>query len=49
MELLPMLLNGFFMKLEGKTVIIDKKRYFLNDLPTQLGILQHIINQTKTA
>ena len=36
-----------FMKLEGNTVFIDKTRYYLNDLPKLLGILQYIINQTK--
>lgn len=34
-----------FMKLENKTIYIDKDRYFLNDLPTLLGILQYIVNQ----
>lgn len=36
-----------FLKLEGNTVFIDKKRYFLNDLPTILGIMQYIIDQYK--
>jgi hypothetical protein len=36
-----------FLKLEGNTVFIDKERYFLNDLPTILGILQFIIDQYK--
>jgi hypothetical protein len=36
-----------FLKLEDNTIYIDKERYFLNDLPTILGILQHVINQYK--
>ena len=36
-----------FMKLEGNTVYIDKERYFLNELPKLLGILQFIVNQYK--
>lgn len=36
-----------FLKLEGDTVWIDKQRYFLNDLPTLLGIFQFIIDKTK--
>jgi hypothetical protein len=34
-----------FLKLEGNTVLIDKKRYYLNELPTLLGVLQFITNQ----
>ncbi len=37
-----------FLKLEGNTIYVDSERYFLNDLPTILGILQYIINQYKT-
>ncbi len=36
-----------FLKLEGNTVYIDQERYFLNELPKLLGILQFIINQYK--
>jgi hypothetical protein len=36
-----------FLKLEGNTVFIDKERYFLNELPKLLGILQFIIDQYK--
>ncbi len=36
-----------FLKLEGNTVYIDKERYFLNELPKLLGILQFIVNQYK--
>ncbi len=36
-----------FLKLEGNTVFIDKERYFLNELPKLLGILQFIVNQYK--
>ncbi len=37
-----------FLKLEGKTCFIDKKRYYINDLPALLGVLQKIID-TQTA
>ncbi|MFY7788707.1 MAG: hypothetical protein ACOVQA_12625 [Thermoflexibacteraceae bacterium] len=37
-----------FLKLEGNTIFIDKERYFLNELPKLLGILQFIINQYKS-
>jgi hypothetical protein len=33
-----------FLKLVGKTCFIDKKRYYINDLPTLLGVLQKIID-----
>lgn len=33
-----------FLKLTGKTCFIDKKRYYINDLPTLLGVLQAIID-----
>jgi hypothetical protein len=36
-----------FMKLEGNTIFIDKERYFINELPKLLGILQFIVNQYK--
>jgi len=42
--------NGYdwvFLKLENDTILIDKERYFLNDLPTILGIFQFIIDQYK--
>ncbi len=34
-----------FLKLEGNTVFVDKKRYYLNELPKLLGVLQFITNQ----
>ena len=34
-----------FMRLEGKKLLIDQRRYFLNELETILGILQFIIDQ----
>ncbi len=37
-----------FLKLENNTVWIDKNRYFLNDLPKLLGILQLITDSYKT-
>ncbi len=37
-----------FLKLEDDTISIDKNRYFLNDLPKILSILQFIINQYKS-
>ncbi|MGB0932087.1 MAG: hypothetical protein ACPGVB_14990 [Chitinophagales bacterium] len=36
-----------FMKLEGDTIYIDFKRYYLVELPKILGILQYIVNQYK--
>jgi len=36
-----------FMKLEGDTVFIDWNRYYLNELPKVLGILQYIVGQYK--
>lgn len=33
-----------FLKLEGKTIIIDKNRYSILKLPQLLGVLQHIID-----
>jgi hypothetical protein len=36
-----------FLKLEGDSILIDKERYFLNDLPKILGIMQYIIDQYK--
>jgi hypothetical protein len=37
-----------FMKLEDNTIYIDQDRYFLNDLPRLLGIMQHIIEKYPT-
>jgi hypothetical protein len=37
-----------FLKLEGDTIYIDLDRYFLNELPKLLGILQYIVNQSVT-
>lgn len=31
-----------FLKLEGNTIFIDKKRHFINELPFLLGVLQYI-------
>jgi len=39
--------DWIFLKLEANTVFIDKERYFLNDLPRILGIMQWIVNQYK--
>ncbi len=42
--------NGFdwvFLKLEGNTIYIDQKRYFINELERLLGVLQFIVNQYK--
>ncbi|MCP5493842.1 MAG: hypothetical protein H7A23_04740 [Leptospiraceae bacterium] len=36
-----------FLKLEGNTVWIDKERFFLNELPKLMGILQYIVEQYK--
>jgi len=36
-----------FLKLEGDTVYIDTQRYYLNELPKLLGILQFIVDQIK--
>lgn len=33
-----------FMKLEDNTISIDNERYFINELPRLLGVLQHIID-----
>ncbi len=33
-----------FLKLVDKTCFIDKKRYYINDLPALLGVLQEIID-----
>ena len=33
-----------FLKLEGKTITIDKNRYPIGDLPELLGVLQYIID-----
>lgn len=40
--------NGFdwvFMKLEKSTIYIDNQRYFLNNLPLLLGVLQTIVKK----
>ncbi len=40
--------NGYdwcFLKLEGSSVFIDTDRYFINELPKLLGILQFIVDQ----
>ena len=34
-----------FLLLEGNIVYIDNKNYYINDLPTLLGVFQFIINQ----
>ena len=34
-----------FLKLENDTVYIDVERYFLNELPRLLGVMQYIVNQ----
>jgi hypothetical protein len=36
-----------FMKLEDKFIYVDKNRYYLNDMPLLVGILQHIIDANK--
>lgn len=36
-----------FIKFENDTFLIDKDKYFINDLPTILGIFQFIIDQYK--
>ena len=36
-----------FMKLEGDTVYIDLNRYYLNELPKILGIMQYIVGKYK--
>ncbi len=38
--------DWIFLKLEGDTVYIDLDRYYLNELPKLLGILQYIVNQS---
>ncbi len=41
--------NGYdwvFLKLEANFVFVDTDRYFINELPKLLGILQFIIDQT---
>lgn len=39
--------DWIFMKLEGNTVYIDQERYYLNQLPKLLGILQWVLGQYK--
>lgn len=36
-----------FLKLEGNTVYIDTKRYYLDNVTRLLGILQFIVDQIK--
>lgn len=36
-----------FMKLENEFIYVDKNRYYLNDMPLLVGILQHIIDANK--
>jgi hypothetical protein len=36
-----------FLKLENKVIYIDTERYYLNDLPKLLGVLQWIIEQAQ--
>jgi hypothetical protein len=38
-----------FLKYIDNQIIIDEKRYFINELPQLLGVLQWIINTSKTA
>jgi hypothetical protein len=38
--------DWIFLKLENNTIYIDKSRYFLNDLPLLIGILQKIIDSS---
>ncbi|MFN0201899.1 MAG: hypothetical protein ACKVTZ_10275 [Bacteroidia bacterium] len=33
-----------FLKLQGKTILIDTNSYFINDLPQILGVLQKVID-----
>ncbi|MEM0992455.1 MAG: hypothetical protein AAF847_15135 [Bacteroidota bacterium] len=38
--------NGFdwiFLKLEGNTIFVDVERYYLNELPKLLGVMQKIV------
>ncbi len=37
--------DWIFLKSEGNTVFVDKERYYLNEPPKLLGILQYIITQ----
>jgi hypothetical protein len=37
-----------FLKLEDNTIFIDKKRYYLNELPNLLGVLQFITRDFKS-
>ncbi len=36
-----------FMKLEGNVCTLDEARYYTLDLPSLLGVLQHIVDRTK--
>jgi len=35
--------NWLFMKLEGKQIFIDIKKYYLGDVPELMGVFQHVI------
>jgi hypothetical protein len=35
--------DWLFIKIEGKRVIVDNKRYFISDLPQLLGVLDYIV------
>ena len=35
--------DWLFIKVEGKKVTIDNKRYFISDLPQLLGVLDYIV------
>jgi hypothetical protein len=37
--------DWLFIKIEGKKVIVDNKRYFISDLPQLLGVLDYIVCQ----
>lgn len=41
--------DWIFLKLENNLVFIDKERYFLNELPKLLGIMQYIVGQYKSS
>ena len=36
-----------FMKLEGNRILIDQERYFINEIPRLLGVLQIIVDKYK--
>ena len=35
--------DWLFIKIEGKKVVIDNKRYFISDMPQLLGVLDYIV------